>query len=104
MITMGRPQLKRSPYMKTVGLMLQLTILIYSTGKAVILDSGLCVLKVILEVSKKRFYGSSLIKKSLYWTRGVHGDGINKYFRVLKLVMWDVLVVNRKGKRLMFLC
>ena len=25
-------------------------------------------------------YGISLIKKRLYWPRGVHGDSINEYF------------------------
>ena len=29
---------------------------------------------------RRGVYGSSLIKKRRYWPRGVHRDGINKYF------------------------
>ena len=74
---MGRPEFETSPNMKTVGLMLRLTRARWSTGKAVIIDSGLCVLKGLLEMRKRGVYGSALIKKRRYWPSGVHGDGIN---------------------------
>ena len=76
-IPMGRPEFETSPNMKTVGLMLRLTRARWSTGKAVIIDSGLCVLKGLLEMRKRGVYGSALIKKRRYWPSGVHGDGIN---------------------------
>ena len=44
-IPMGRPEFETSPNMKTVGVMLRLTRALWSTGKAVITDSGFCVLK-----------------------------------------------------------
>ena len=62
-IPMGRSQFETSPNMKTFGLMLQLTRSMWSTGKAVVMDVGLCVLKGLLEMSKRVVYGSVLIKK-----------------------------------------
>ena len=70
--------------------MILLTRALWSTEKAVIMDSRLCVLKGILEMRKRGFYGSALIKKSQYWPKGVHGDGIKYYLRSKKLVMWGV--------------
>ena len=45
LIPMGKPEFETSPNMKAVGLMLQLTGAIWITRKAVIRDSGLCVIK-----------------------------------------------------------
>jgi hypothetical protein len=47
----------------TSGLLLRLTGSIWSTGKTVILDSGFCVLKAIIELKKKGVFASALIKK-----------------------------------------
>ena len=80
-IPMGRPEFETSPNMKTFGLMLRLTRALCSTWKAVIMDSGFCVLKGLLEMRKRGVYGSALIKKRCYWPRGVYGDAINDYFR-----------------------
>ena len=80
-IPMGRPESETSPIMKTVGLMLRQIRALWSTGKAVIMDRGSCVLKLLLEISKRVIYGSELIKNMRYWPRRVHGFGINDYFR-----------------------
>ena len=64
---MGRPEFETSPNMKTARLVLLQTRAIWSTGKAVIMDSVFCVLKGILEMSKRGGYGSALIKKRLSW-------------------------------------
>ena len=53
----------------------------WSTGKAVVMDVGLCVLKGLLEMSKRVVYGSVLIKKRCYFPKWIHGDSINYYFR-----------------------
>ena len=81
MIPMGITQFETSDNMKLVGLTIKLTKELCSTGKAVIMDSGLCVLKGLLEIRKRWVYGSELIKKRRYWPRYVHVDGINEYFR-----------------------
>ena len=78
MIPMARPQFDKISNMKTVGLMLRLTILLCITGKEVIIGSVFYVLKGILEMRKRGVSGSALIKKRGYWPKGVHGDAINK--------------------------
>ena len=65
-IKTGRIQSKTSTYMKKIGLIIQPTRYICSTGKSVIMVSGLCVLKRLLEIRKMGFYGSALIKKRQY--------------------------------------
>ena len=80
-IPMGRPEFETSPNMKMVGLVLRLTRALCITGKAVIMDSGFCVLKRLSEMRKRGFYGSALIKNMCYWPRGVYGNAINDYFR-----------------------
>ena len=67
--------------MKTVGLMIRLARALWSTGKEVIMDSIFFSLKGLLEMSKRGFYGSVLIKKRRYWPRGVYVYAINDYFR-----------------------
>ena len=47
-IPMGRPDFEKIPNMNMVGLIFQLNILAWSTGKAVIMVSGFCVIKVLL--------------------------------------------------------
>ena len=54
-IPMGRPEFETSPNMNTVVLMLWIAISILRTGEAVIFDSGLCVLKGIVEMKKRGF-------------------------------------------------
>ena len=48
---------------KTAGLMLRMCQSIYHSGKLVILDSGFCVLKGIIELKKVGVFASALIKK-----------------------------------------
>ena len=62
-IPMGRLEFGSSPDMKTVLIMLWIMILLLSTGKAVIMYTGFCVLKVLLKMRKRGFYGSALINK-----------------------------------------
>jgi hypothetical protein len=47
----------------TCGLLLRLTHSIWFTGKVVILNSGFCVLRAIIELVKKGVFASALIKK-----------------------------------------
>ena len=78
---MDRPQSKTSHNVKMVGIKLQLTRALWSTGKVVMMYIGICVLKVLLETSKRGVYGSALIKKRRYWYKGVHRYSMNGYFR-----------------------
>ena len=67
---MGRPQFKTSPNTNMVGLMLRLTRALWSTGKAVITESGFCFLKGLLEIGKVFLNGSELIKIGAIGLRG----------------------------------
>ena len=46
----------------------------------VILDSGFCVLKAIIELRKKGIFASALIKKRQYWPKFICGDDIKAHF------------------------
>ena len=52
---------------------------LWNTGKAVLMGSGFCVLKKLLQIRKMRSYGSVFIKNRQNWPKGVHGDSINRY-------------------------
>ena len=65
---------------KTVGLLLHVLEPIFAKGNVVILDSGFCVLKGIVEVEKCGVYASTLIKKQKYWPEYIKGDAIRDHF------------------------
>ena len=46
-----------------------------------ILDSGFCVLKGIIELHKNGVFASALIKKRRYWPKYIHGDEIKEHFK-----------------------
>ena len=56
--------------METVGIIIRLTRSLPNTRKVVIMESGICVMKGIFEMKTRGVYGSSLIKKRLYWSGG----------------------------------
>ena len=76
---------------ETIGLLLRLTRSLYSTGKVVILDSDLCVLRGLIELRKVGVFASALIKKRRYWPRYVPGDAINKKMKDKKVGECDSL-------------
>ena len=65
----------------TVGLLLNMLSPIYHKGFIVILDSGFCVLKGIMEFRKKGVFASALIKKRQYWPKYIKGDDIKTHFK-----------------------
>ena len=65
---------------KTVGLLLRLTKPLRGTGKVVILDSGFCVLKALIELRKVGVFGSAVIKKRRYWPKDIPGEEIREHF------------------------
>ena len=64
----------------TTGLLLHLTNIIFHMTKFVILDSGVCVLRGIIEIQKRRLFYNTLIKRLQYWTKYVDDDAINNHF------------------------
>ena len=67
---MGGTEFDTHTNMKMVGLMLRITRDLWSSGKAVIMDSGFYVLRGLLDMRKRGVYGNVLIKKRCYWPRG----------------------------------
>ena len=73
-------KLKHGEMGSTVGLLLWMLVPIFHMGLVVILDSGSCVLKGIIELHKKGVYMSALIKKRCYWPKFIRGDEIRVHF------------------------
>ena len=75
---LGKP--KHDEMRSTVGLLLWMLVPIFHMGLVIILDSGFCVLKGIIELCKKGIYASVLIKKRHYWPKFIHVDEIHAHF------------------------
>ena len=58
LIPIGRPEFESSPNMNVVGLILRQTRASCSTGRELIMDRNIFVLKGILETRKRGVYGS----------------------------------------------
>ena len=65
---------------KTVGLLLRCMKSYFASGRYVILDSGFCVLKGIIELRKRGVFSCALIKKRRYWPTKVPGQQMQDHF------------------------
>ncbi len=59
---------------KTAGLLLRLTKSVHHSARYVVLDSGFCVLKALVELQKVGVFAGALIKKRRFWPALVPGD------------------------------
>ncbi|KAG7339484.1 hypothetical protein IV203_034480 [Nitzschia inconspicua] len=55
--------------------------MIWHTSNLVVLDSGLCVLKGLIELRKKGVFAYALIKKRRCWPKFICGDEITNHFQ-----------------------
>ena len=76
----AHPKPKHNNHGNTVGLLLRILQPIFTKGYVVVLDSGFCVLKGIVELKKRGVYASALIKKRRYWPKYIKGDDIKSHF------------------------
>lgn len=83
--------------MKTVGLLLRMTRHIWNTGKVVILDSGFCVLRGIVELAKRGVFASAVIKKRRYWPKHIDGEAIKEHFHDKPIGSYDSLPGTLQG-------
>ena len=60
--------------------MLQPTKNLCGTWNIFVLESGFCVLEVLVDIKKNGLYGTSLIKKRLYYPHYINGEKINAHF------------------------
>ena len=61
--------------------MMRMTKSLFVTGKAVVMDSGFCVLKGLVGMLAHGVYGTTLIKKKRYWPKNCKGDVIEAFFK-----------------------
>ena len=64
----------------TMGILLQLTKPVWSTGKVFVLDSRFCVLQALVKLKKNGLFAATLIKKCRYWPKSVPGNKIIAHF------------------------
>jgi hypothetical protein len=81
---------------KTTGLLLRMLQTYFWTGKYVMLDSGFCVLKAIIELRKKGVFACALIKKRQSWPIGVPGDAMQRRFDWPEVKIGDVDAITGK--------
>jgi hypothetical protein len=76
----------------------------FSTGWYVILDSGFCVLKALIQLNKVGMFACAVIKKRRYWPVFFPGEAINREFNNMELKVGDSLVITGKldGKEYFF--
>ena len=75
---------------KTTGLLLRMLQTYFWSGKYVVLDSGFCVLKAIIELRKVGVFACALIKKRQSWPIGVPGDAMQRRFDRPEVTVGDV--------------
>ena len=63
-----------------MGLLLRIMKSYSATGKYVIIDSGFCVLKVLVQLRKKGVFAYAFIKNRRYWTSMVPGKDMEDHF------------------------
>ena len=67
---------------KAVGILIQLMRLIWNNGTCAFLDSGLCVLKGIIELQWRGVYSALVINKFHYWKNHIPGYEIVLHFGI----------------------
>ena len=65
-------------YSKTAGLMMRMLKTYFCTGKYVILDSGFCVFKALIELNSHCLFACALIKKHHFWPAQVPGFAMDE--------------------------
>jgi hypothetical protein len=65
---------------KTTGLLMRILECYFVTGQYVILDSGFCVLKALVELKKVGMFACTVIKKRRYWPAMVPGNAMADAF------------------------
>jgi len=88
-----KPKEYSMEHTKTVATVLWLTKPLFATGTVIIIDSGFCVLKVIVSLLLFGIYSSVLIKKWCYWPKDIFQEmsNIARHFKSKKVGDVDVL-------------
>jgi len=65
---------------RTTGLLMRMLSTYFTTGRYVVLDSGFCVLRALIELKKVGLFACAVIKKRRYWPAMVPGDEMTEAF------------------------
>ena len=63
----------------------------WSRGMCLILDSGFCVLKGLIELAKKGVFAAGVIKKRRYWPKHIDGESIDAHCDGKSVCEYDCL-------------
>ena len=74
------PEFESGPLTSTMAFVWRITKPVWVTGKMVIMESGLCVLKGFIGMYERGVYGSAEKKKRRYLPEGMYGDQINAHY------------------------
>ena len=85
-------QWEKKGFSNTVELLLDMTELIYHTGKVVTGDSRFCVALGVTDLHQQGVHGQFLIKKQCYWPKHVPGDYINQHMMAKPLGTTETFV------------
>jgi hypothetical protein len=81
----------------TVGLLKHLTKSIWYSGRAIVLDSGFCVLAGLVALRLVGVFAAALIKKRRYWPKYIPGDDIIQHFDDKEVGAVDALFGTLNG-------
>ena len=98
------PNEKFSEHGKTTGLLMRLTESIHHSGRVVIMDSGFCVLKGLVQLASVGVYASAVIKKRRYWPKYIDGAAIDSHFDLKEIGTTDSLPGTLDGTNLKVFC
>ena len=75
------PQIQErySEHGKTTGLLMRMLTTYFTTGRYVVLDSGFCVLRALIELKKVGLFACAVIKKRRFWPAMVPGDEMTEH-------------------------
>ena len=81
----------------TVGLLLHMMKSYFATGRYVIIDCDLYVLKGFIQLSKKGIFACAVIKKIRYWSYIVPGNEMGDHFGEVEVGETDAILVTVHG-------
>ena len=77
---------------------------IFGTAKVVILESGFCVLKVLLKLHENGVLASAVIKKRRYWPAGIPGESIDLHGTFMEVGQLDTVTGDTDGIKYDIFC
>jgi hypothetical protein len=94
----------RNTHGKTIGLLMRLTESIHHSGRVVIMDSGICVLKGLVKLASVGVYASAVINERRYWPKFIDGAAIDSHLNLEETGTTDSLPGTLDGINFKVFC